>query len=118
MLNMNTQLHETTLSLVSLIHFYSRFNRNNEKVRYALDSSQLFTIQRIEASSEETKIQFCSDAVEAIASVVIENKAKNNKVKNVDPILDKEEIDFIQGLSFNGVCYNVECKSDETDYES
>ena len=118
MLNMNAQLHETTLSLVSLIHFYSQFNTDNEKIKYAIGSSQSLILQRIEASSEKSKLQFCSDAVEAIASVVNENKAKNGNVKNVDPILDKEEIDFIQGLTFNGVCHNVGCKSDETDYES
>jgi hypothetical protein len=118
MLNMNAQLHETTLSLVSLINFYSQFNRDNEKIKYAIGSSQSLILQKIEASSEKSKLQFCSDAVEAIASVVIESKAKNSKVKNFGPILNKEEINFIQGLTFNGVCHNVECKTDETDYES
>lgn len=105
MLNMNAQLHETTLSLVSLINFYSRFNRNNEKIKYAIGSSQSLILQRIEASSEKSKLQFCSDAVEAITSVVIESKAKNSHVNNVELILDKEEIDFIQDLTFSGACH-------------
>jgi hypothetical protein len=65
-----------------------------------INLSQSLTIQGIEASSEETKQQFCSAAVEAITSVVIESKVKTIKVKNVVPLLDREEINFIQDLMF------------------
>ncbi len=74
-------------------------------------------MQRIEASSEKSKLQFCSDAVEAITSVVIESKVKNTKVKSVGTLLDREEIDFIQGLTFSDVHHHVEHKNDVTDYE-
>jgi hypothetical protein len=107
-LNMNSQLHETTLSLISLIHFYSRLSGGNEKIKCAINLSQVLTIKGMEASSEETKLQFCSDAVEAITSVVIESKVKTTKAGPVVSLLDKEEIDFIQDLMFNDVRHNIE----------
>ena len=108
MLNMNAQLHETTLSLISLIHFYRRLSGGNEKIKCAIDLSQVLSIRGIEASSEETKLQFCSDAVEAITSVVNESKVKTIGAAHVVPLLDKEEIDFIQDLMFNDVRHNIE----------
>lgn len=98
---MNYKLHETTLSLISLIHFYRRLSSENKKIKYALGMSQLLTKRGIEATAEETMQQFCSDAVEAITSVVIESKVKTIKINNVAPLLDIEEINFIQDLMFN-----------------
>jgi hypothetical protein len=74
---MNSQLHETTLNLMSLLHFYKRSKNDNEKLRCAIDFSQSLKIHGIRASSEETKLQFCSDAVDAITSVIIKSKVKN-----------------------------------------
>jgi hypothetical protein len=100
---MNSQLHETTLSLISLIHFYSRLNGGNEKIKCAINLSQVLTIKGMEAASDETKLQFCSDAVEAITSMMIESKVKTTKARPVVSLLDKEEINFIRDLMFNDV---------------
>jgi DNA-binding protein YbaB len=115
---MNPQLHETTLSLISLIYFYKQISKNNEKINYAIDSSQLMTMQSIEASSEEKKQQFCSDAVEAITSVVIESHAKSIDINNVESLLNKEEVDFIQDLTFNDVRQKFDSESDVIDIQN
>ena len=112
---MKSQLHETTLKLISLIHFYKWLRSDNEKIRRAIDFSQSLITQGIKASSEETKLQFCSDAVEAITSVFIVSNMKNIKVKSVDTLLDREEIDFIHSLTCTDVRHSVEYKSDKTD---
>ena len=39
-------------------------------------------------------------------------------MKSADPLLDSEEIDFIQSLNFSNVYHNVEYKSDVTDNKS
>jgi hypothetical protein len=105
---MNSQLHETTLSLISLIHFYRQHGKDNEKISYAIDLSQSLSIQGIESSSEEAKLKLCSIAAEAITSIVIQSKVKTIKVKHVYPLLDTEEINFIQDLIFNDACHNIE----------
>ena len=115
---MNPQLHETTLNLISLIYFYKQTGKNNEKINYVIDSSQLLTMQSIEASSEETKQQFCSDAVEAITSVVTDSKAKSIDINNVESLLNKEEVDFIQDLTFNDVRQKFDSESDVIDIKS
>ena len=115
---MNPQLHETTLNLISLIYFYKQTGKNNEKINYVIDSSELLTMQSIEASSEETKQQFCSDAVEAITSVVTDSKAKSIDINNVESLLNKEEVDFIQDLTFNDVRQKFDSESDVIDIKS
>lgn len=100
---MNSQLYETTLNLMSLIHFYKPTKSDNEKINYVIDFSQSLKTHGVRASSEETKLQFCSYAMEAITSVTlatVKSIVKNSKVKNVEPLLDTEEIDFIKGLKF------------------
>jgi hypothetical protein len=119
---------------MSLINFYKRSeneneNENeNEKIKCAIDFSQSLKIHGIRASSDETKLQFCSDAVEAITSVIIKSKVKNArlknvkskniKVKNAGSLLNREEIDFIQNLNFSDVNHNVGPESDATDNKS
>ena len=115
---MDSQLHRTTLNLMSLIHFYKRSKNDNEKIRCAIDFSTSLKINGIRASSEQTKLQFCSDAVEAITSVIIKSKVKNINVKSAASLLDREEIDFIQSLNFSDVYHNVEYKIDAIDNKS
>jgi hypothetical protein len=79
-----------------------------EKISYATNLSQSLSIQRIESSSEEAKLKLCSITAEAIISIVIKSKVKTIKVKHVYPLLDTEEIDFIQDLSFNNARHNIE----------
>jgi hypothetical protein len=79
-----------------------------EKISYATNLSQSLSIQRIESSSEEAKLKLCSITAEAITSIVIKSKVKTIKVKHVYPLLDTEEIDFIQDLSFNNARHNIE----------
>ncbi len=67
---MNTQLHQTTLNLMSLIQFYQHVSGDNEKVRCAINFSQSLTEEGLEASGEKKKLQCGYDAVEAIASVL------------------------------------------------
>jgi hypothetical protein len=114
---MNSQLHETTSSLISLLHFYRQHGKDNEKISHAIDLSQSLSIQGIESSSEEAKLKLCSIAVEAITSIVIQSKVKTIKVKHVYPLLDTEEIDFIQDLMSTDMRDNVEYQSDATDNE-
>jgi hypothetical protein len=96
---MNTQLNEVTSSLISLVYDYQRISDDNEKIRYAVESSELLELVGNEESSTQEKLKFCSYAVEAITSEIMKNKAKIELVDVVTP-LDKEEVDFIQYMMF------------------
>jgi hypothetical protein len=80
---MDPQLHKTTLGLISLINIYQRVSSENEKIKYATNCSQLFTKKGVETLSRKEKLQFCSDAVEAITSVVVEIDVKIDVKKNI-----------------------------------
>lgn len=95
---MNRQLHQTTLNLISLIHFYQQVSDNNEKIRCAIKCAQLLTMEGAGTSGAKEKLQFCSKAVEAIASVVVESKFSPIKKGLIASILERDEIDFIQEM--------------------
>jgi hypothetical protein len=65
--------------------------------------SQSLIKRGIETVSRKEKLQFCSDAVEAITSVVVEKDIRRdikiNKSEDIASRLDKEEIDFIQDIT-------------------
>ena len=111
---MHPQLHETTLNLISLIHFYRRAYSDNVKLKGAGDLSLLLTMKGTGVSSSQEKLQFCSAAVEAITSAVTNGDCKTPKVENVVPLLDREEIDFIQNMIFTDAHHNVEYGSEKT----
>lgn len=111
---MGPQLHETTLDLISLINFYQRTYSDNEKIKDAVDFSLLLTMQGTGGSSSQEKLQFCSAAVEAITSAVTDGNGKTPKVENVVPLLDREEIDFIQNMMSTDDHHNVEYESEKT----
>jgi hypothetical protein len=98
---MNDQLNEVTSNLISLIYFYRRISNNNEKIKYVAESSKLLELMDSGESSIKEKLEFCSDAVEAITSEVMKKKAKAFELDYVVKTLDKEEIDFIQYTMFN-----------------
>jgi hypothetical protein len=98
---MNDQLNEVTSNLISLIYFYRRISNNNEKIKYVAESSKLLELMDSGESSTKEKLEFCSDAVEAITSEVMKKKAKAFELDYVVKTLDKEEIDFIQYTMFN-----------------
>nr|WP_297348374.1 hypothetical protein [uncultured Glaciecola sp.] len=95
---MNSQLHQTTLSLISLIQVYQQTSGDNEKIRCAVTYSKLLKQKGIETSSVKEKLRFCSEAVEAISSVVVESKFKLTKTESITPLLDRDEIDFIHEM--------------------
>lgn len=95
---MNTQLHKTTLTLISLIQFYRTISGTNEKLMCAMKSSKLLMLEGGRLSSEMDKLQFCTEAVEAIATVVAENKPKLHSPKYTSTLLDRDEIDFINAM--------------------
>ena len=111
---MHPQLHETTLNLISLIHFYRRAYSDNEKIKGALDFSLLLNMEGTGVSRSQEKLQFCSAAVEAITSAVTNGDCKTPKVENVVPLLDREEIDFIQNMMSTDVHHNGEYESETT----
>ncbi|AGH45549.1 hypothetical protein [Paraglaciecola psychrophila] len=94
---MDQQLHQTTLNLISLIHFYQRASGDNEKIRNAIQFSESLKDEGIGASNEKRKLQFCSEAVLAIASVV-ESKSETINKGWIASLLDREEIDFIRDM--------------------
>jgi hypothetical protein len=98
---MNAQLNEVTSNLISLIYFYHRISNNNEKIKYVAESSKLLELMGSGESSTKEKLEFCSDAVEAITSEVTKKKAKGFELDYVAKTLDKEEIDFIQHTMCN-----------------
>jgi hypothetical protein len=73
---MNDQLNEVTSNLISLIYFYRRISNNNEKIKYVAESSKLLELMDSGESSIKEKLEFCSDAVEAITSEVMKKKPK------------------------------------------
>ncbi|PKI03578.1 hypothetical protein [Glaciecola sp. 33A] len=111
---MDPQLHETTLNLISLIHFFRRTYSDNEKIKGAVDLSLLLTMEGTGVSSSQEKLQFCSAAVEAITSAVTDGHGKTPKGENIVPLLDTEEIDFIQNMMFTDGHHNVEYESEKT----
>ena len=115
---MNSQLHQTTLNLISLIQFYQRVNADNEKLRCAMTFSQLLTMGGVEKSSEKEKLRFCSDAVEAISSAVVESKSKPIKTESIGPLLDRDELDFIQDMMLREDWSNDEYESSEVNNQS
>ncbi|GAC30710.1 hypothetical protein [Brumicola pallidula] len=105
---MHPQLHETTLNLISLIHFYRRAYSDNEKIKGAADYSLLLTMRGTGISSSQERLQFCSAAVEAITSLVVEGNVTTKKGKNVVSRLDREEIDFIQNMMFTDARHHTD----------
>ena len=98
---MNSQLNEVTSNLISLICFYHRISNDNENIKYVAESSKLLELVGSAESSTKEKLEFCSDAVEAITLEVTKKKAKAFELNHVAKTLDKEEIDFIQYTMFN-----------------
>lgn len=110
---MNKQLHQTTLNLMSLIQFYQRASGDNEKIRCAIEFSQSLAKEGLEASGEKQKLQFCADAVEAITSVVAQRTSEDAKAQHTTPLLDRDEIDFIQDMLLSDVSHEDGTQSDE-----
>ena len=110
---MNKQLHQTTLNLMSLIQFYQRASGDNEKIKCAIEFSQSLTREGLEASGEKQKLQFCADAVEAITSVVAQRTSVDAKAQHTTPLLDRDEIDFIQDMLLSDVSHEDGTQSDE-----
>jgi hypothetical protein len=115
---MNSQLHQTTLSLISLIHVYQRISGDNEKIRRAMTFSQLLKMDGAETSSEKEKLQFCSDAAEAITSVVNASSFNITKTTHLAPLLERDEIDFIQDMLLSDDCHESEHDSNYVDYKT
>lgn len=108
---MSTELDETTLKLISLTHFYAQANSYNEKIKRAVNRAESLTMRGVEESSIEDKLQFCSDAVEAITSVFTETTAQPIRVRHVLPPLDRDEVDFIKSIIFTNSEHPIDCKS-------
>lgn len=94
----NAQLHKTTLTLISLIQFYRTVSGTNEKLMCAMKSSKLLMLEGGGLSSEMDKLQFCTEAVEAIATVVVENKSQPQSKRHTSTLLGRDEIDFINAI--------------------
>nr|WP_297348081.1 hypothetical protein [uncultured Glaciecola sp.] len=106
------------MNLISLIHSYRRIGSDNEKITFAISCSQLLTMEGVGTSSAEEKLQFCSDAVEAIASVVAESRLKHVKTAHIASLLNRDEIDFIQDMMLNDSWNEGKNESSELDNES
>lgn len=91
---MKIRLHDTTLNLISLIHFYRRVSDNNKLIS-AINKSQALTLKGVEQASTKDKLDFCLVAVEAITTIFVENNSEKDLKKQVHEHLDREEIDFI-----------------------
>tara|TARA_R110001583_G_scaffold58699_1_gene174786 strand:- start:463 stop:663 length:201 start_codon:yes stop_codon:yes gene_type:complete len=52
----------------------------------------------LETATTEEKLRFCSESVEAIASIVIKTNIRVIKVKHIEPLLNRNEIDFIHEM--------------------
>lgn len=101
---MNTEIDQITSNLVSLVRYYKRSIKDDEKSEYAAESSNLIGYDGFEKSSQKEKLQFCSEAIEAIASevrfAVITGKFDFRNGKHITSPLEKMEIDFIQKTMF------------------
>jgi hypothetical protein len=115
---MNSQLHQTTLSLISLIQVYQRTSGDNEKIRCAVTFSKLLKLKGVGTSSVKEKLRFCSEAVEAISSVVVESKSKLLKTDSIAPPLDRDEIDFIHEMMLSDNKRENESESNEANNQS
>jgi hypothetical protein len=101
---MDTEIHQITSSLVSLVRYYKRSIKDDTKNEYAAESSSLIAHQGLEKSSQKEKLQFCSEAIQAISSeirfAVITGKIDYYEGEYITSPLEKMEIDFIQKAMF------------------
>jgi len=108
---MKLTLSDTTIKLISLIHFYRGVSDNDKLIR-AMSSSNILTKGGVEKASKEAQLGFCLDAVDAIASIFVDNDARTIKRHQATEYLDREEIDFIQSVISIDAVENVGNESD------
>jgi hypothetical protein len=72
-------------------------------------------MEGVRASSAKQKLRFCSEAVEAIASVVNSSNFNLTKAAQIAPLLERDEIDFIQDMLLSDDLHDSEYDSNPAD---